>query len=65
MLKVGDKAVVRNDNGKFFKGCEVTILLDMTEKGKAYGDDEPFYVQTDGGKCCAWYSESDLQKVEG
>lgn len=63
MLKVGDKAIVRNDDGRFFKGCRVVVLLDMTEKAKKYGDNKPLYVQTDGGSCCAWYAKEDLQKV--
>ena len=62
MLKEGDKCVVRNDKGRFFKGCKVTILLDMTEKAKKYGDTKPYYVQTEG-QCCAWYAGEDLKKI--
>ena len=63
MLKQGDKAIVLNDDGRFFKGCQVVILLDMSEKAERVGDDKPFYVQTDGGQCTAWYGEEDLQKI--
>lgn len=64
MLKVGDKAIVKNDDGRFFKSCRVVVKLDMSEKAKRYGDKKPLYVQTDGGQCCAWYAEENLEKVE-
>ena len=65
MLKVGDNVIVKNDDGRFFKGCEVVVVLNMTEKAKRVGDDRPIYVRMKDGQCCAWYGEADLQKVEG
>lgn len=65
MLKVGDKAIVKNDDGRFFKGCRVVVKLNMSEKAKKYGDKKPLYVQTENGQCCGWYAEENLEKVEG
>lgn len=65
MLRSGDSVIVKNDNGRFYKGCEVVVVLNMTEKAKRVGDNKPIYVRTKDGLCCAWYAENDLQKVEG
>ena len=65
MLKEGDLAVVNTDDGRFYKGCEVEVLLNITDLAKKMNDNEPYYVKTKDGQCTAWYAEDDLVKVEG
>ena len=64
MLKEGDLAIVNTDEGRFYKGCEVVVLLNITELAKKMNDDKPYYVQTKDGQCTGWYAEEELDKVE-
>lgn len=61
MLNVGDKAIVKSDDsGHFYAGKHVVVVKVLSD---SY--DEPILVKSEYGQSECWYSESDLQKVEG
>lgn len=61
MLKEGDKAIVRtNDGGHFYAGKHVVVIRVLSDIHK-----KPIRVKAEYGNCESWYAESDLQKVEG
>lgn len=60
MLKIGQRAIVRNnEGGHFYKGKEVVItyVADMSYE-------KPYYVQACDGVTCSWYAERDLDAYE-
>ena len=60
MLKVGDKAIVKTDEGgHFYAGKHVVVIKVVSDKF-----DEPIRVKAEYGQAEDWYAESDLQKVE-
>ena len=60
MLKVGDKAVVlNNEGGHFYTGKHVVVIKVLSD-----AFEEPIRVKAEHGNVECWYSESDLQKVE-
>ena len=61
MLKVGDKAIVRtNDGGHFYAGKHVVVIRVLSNTHR-----EPILVKAEYGQTQDWYAESDLKKVEG
>lgn len=61
MLKVGDRAIVRTDEGgHFYAGKHVVVVEVLSDAFK-----DPIRVKAEYGQTEDWYSESDLQKVEG
>ena len=63
MLKVNDRAIVKNidRNNVHPAGEEVEIVI----KGNPEIDNRPYYAKSLSGQTCYWYSESELEKVEG
>lgn len=60
MLKVGDKAIIRtNDGGHFYAGKHVVVVKVLSDNFS-----EPILVKAEYGQSEDWYAESDLQKVE-
>ena len=60
MLKAGDKAIVRTDEGgHFYKGKHVVVLKVMSPTIKA-----PILVRALHGVTEGWYDEKDLEKIE-
>lgn len=60
MLKVGDKAIVRTDEGgHFYAGKHVVVVKVLSD-----AFEEPIRVKAEHGNSESWYAESDLQKVE-
>ena len=60
MLKKGDKAIVRNDDGgHFYKGKHV-VILDVLPKHHH----KPVLTRALYGVTTSWYDENDLEKVE-
>ena len=60
MLKVGDRAIVKTDDGgHFYKGKHVVVIRVLSDEHA-----EPIRVKAEFGQVEGWYSESDLQKVE-
>lgn len=60
MLKVGDRARVRQDD-RHAKGQIVVVKMVISRK---YAEDKPYYCQTDGGQVCAFYGDDDLEEVK-
>lgn len=59
MLKTGDKAIVRNnDGGHFYKGKHVVVLQVMPPTVK-----KPILVRALYGTTESWYDEKDLEKI--
>lgn len=60
MLKEGDKAIVKTDDGgHFYKGKHVVVIRVLPDTF-----DSPIRVKAEYGQVESWYSEVDLQKVE-
>ena len=60
MLKEGDRAIVKTDDGgHFYKGKHVVVMQVLSDTFEA-----PIRVKAEFGQVEGWYAESDLQKVE-
>ena len=62
-MKVGDICIVHETgrNNQHPAGSRVKIVLIAPE---GYGDDMPYYCQSEEGKSCYWYDGKDLEVVE-
>lgn len=62
-MKVGDIAIVKNTDRttQHPVGSRVKIILIAPE---GYGEERPYYCQSEDGESTYWYSESDLTVVE-
>jgi hypothetical protein len=62
-MKIGDICIVKDTDRttQHPAGSRVKIVLIAPE---GYGDDKPYYCQSEDGRTCYWYGKESLEVVE-